>query len=45
MTYFNFTINNLPSSTNYIYLQAYDSSDNYTELVEITVNVGSIGLG
>lgn len=45
MTPFNFTIPNLPSTTNNIYLQAYDSQDNYTELVEITVNVGSFSIG
>jgi hypothetical protein len=44
MVPFDFTIPNLPSSTNYIYLQAYDSLDNYTELVEIVVNVGSLSI-
>ena len=44
MTPFNFTIPNLPSTVNHIYLQAYDSQDNYTELVEITVNVGSLSI-
>lgn len=44
LTPFNFTIPNLPSSSNHIYLQAYDSQDNYTELVEITVNVGSLSI-
>ena len=44
MTPFDFTISGLTESSNQIYLQAYDSSDNYTELVQITVNVGSVGI-
>lgn len=41
---FDLTIPNLPGSTNQIYLQAYDSQQNYTELIEITVNVGSMDI-
>lgn len=44
MVPFDFTISGLAENSNQIYLQAYDSSDNYTELVQITVNVGSVGI-
>lgn len=41
---FDLTIPNLPASSNQIYLQAYDNADNYTEAVNITVNIGSIDI-
>lgn len=42
MVPFDLEIKNLPSSSNQIYLQAYDNSDNYTDIVNIVVNIGSI---